>query len=50
MYFPIDGTYEGRVFVRSVRNLKTTGTHTSNWMLLDIAANSDVPIDPPGEM
>ena len=50
MYFPIDGAYKGRVFVRSVKNLKQGGLETSNWMLLDIVTNSDVPIDPPGEM
>ena len=50
MYFPIDGTWKGRVFVRSVKDLKTNSASTSDWMLLDIAANSDVPIDPPGEI
>ena len=51
MFFPVDGTYKGRVFVRSITNLKLSfGSSTSNWMLLDIAANSDVPIDPPEEM
>lgn len=50
MYFPIDGQYKGRVFTRSVKNLKSSNKETSNWMLLDVVVNSDVPIDPPGEM
>ena len=50
MYFPIDGPYKGRIFVRSVKNLKISGSETSNWTLLDIVTNSNVSIDEPSEM
>ena len=50
MFFPIDGAYKGKVFVRSVKNLKN-GPSTSPWTLLAIDTNfSDVPIPGPGEI
>ena len=34
MYFPIDGTYKGRVFVRSLTNMKASGSSVGAWTLL----------------
>ena len=52
MYFPIDGTYKGRVFVRSIIRLKKPNlSQTSPWTLLAIDTSvTDVPIPGPGEM
>ena len=51
MFFPVDGTYKGRIFTRSVKNLKKPNPTTSKWQLLQIdTSGSDVPIDGPGEM
>ena len=51
MFFPIDGTYKGRIFVRSVKSLKQSNPSTSPWSLLQIDTSvSDVPITAPGEM
>ena len=51
MFFPIEGGYKGRIFVRSVKNLKRSNPTTSSWVLLAIDSSySDVPIDGPGEM
>ena len=51
MYFPIDGNYKGNIFVRSVKNLKTTSPFASSWKLLSFDSSySDVPIPGPGEM
>ena len=45
MFFPIDGTYKGRIFVRSVKDLKTSHPATASWQLLalDTSFNGDVP-------
>lgn len=44
MYFPIDGTYKGRIFTRSLTNMKSTGSSVGDWNLLattnDIATSS----------
>ena len=44
MYFPIDGTYKGRIFTRSLTNMKAGSSSVGNWNLLattdDIAASS----------
>ena len=52
MYFPVDGPYKGRIFVRSIIRLKKGNLSlTSPWTLLGIDSSvSDVPIDEPGEM
>ena len=51
MYFPIDGDYKGRIFVRSVKDLKTSSATTSPWKLLSFDSSySDVPQPEPGEM
>ena len=51
MFFPIDGTYKGRIFVRSVKNLKEGIKETSPWTLLAFDTSySDVPLPGPGEM
>ena len=51
MFFPIDGTYKGRIFVRSVNCLKTNTSSTSPWRLLALDSSfSDVPQPGPGEM
>ena len=52
MYFPIDGTYKGRIFVRSVKNLKSSSATTSPWVILALDTSySDVPSpENPGEM
>ena len=51
MFFPIDGTYKGRIFVRSVKGLKTNTSSTSPWRLLAIDSSfSDVSHPGPGEM
>ena len=52
MYFPIDGDYKGRIFVRSVKDLKTSSATTSPWKLLSFDSSySDVPNpENPGEM
>ena len=45
MYFPIDGTYKGRIFTRSLTNMKVGGSSAGNWNLLattDDIANSSV--------
>ena len=34
MYFPIDGTYKGRIFVRSLTNMKASGSSAGAWTLL----------------
>ena len=34
MYFPIDGTYKGRVFVRSLTNMSAAGSSVGDWNLL----------------
>ena len=51
MFFPIDGTYKGRIFVRSVKDLKGSAS-TSSWVLLalDSSYTSDVPQPDPGEI
>ena len=53
MFFPIDGVYKGRIFVRSVKDLKTSHSITSSWVLLalDTSYNGDVPNpENPGEI
>ena len=52
MFFPIDGAYKGRIFVRSVKDLKAPHATTSSWVLLSLDSNySDVPNpENPGEM
>ena len=51
MFFPIDGAYRGRIFVRSVKNLIKDTPIISSWTLLEIDASaSDVPIDGSGEI
>ena len=51
MFFPIDGTYIGRIFVRSVKYLKTNSPTPSPWELLSFdSSHSDVPQPDPGEM
>ena len=51
MFFPIDGNYKGRIFVRSVKELKKPSATTSPWVLLALDTSfSDVPIQGPGEM
>ena len=52
MFFPIDGGYKGRIFVRSVKNLKKGGATISPWSLLALdssVSSSNVPIGSPGE-
>ena len=41
MYFPIDGTYKGRVFTRSLTAMSQSGGQASEWVLL--AIQSDIP-------
>ena len=51
MYFPIDGDYKGRIFVRSVKGLKNPNAETSPWTLLGIDTTvADIPQPEPGEM
>ena len=51
MFFPVDGTYKGRIFTRSVKNLKKPNPTTSSWVLVQIDTSvSDVPQPNPGEM
>lgn len=52
MFFPVDGTYIGRIFVRSVKYLKETRPETSVWSLLEVTStsSSDVALPPAGEM
>ena len=51
MYFPIDGDYKGRIFVRSVKGLKNPNAETSPWTLLGIDTTvADIPQTEPGEM
>ena len=51
IYFPVDGNYKGRVFTRSVKNLKLPNSQNSAWGLLQIDTSvSDEPIEGPGEM
>ena len=52
MYFPVDGNYKGRIFTRSVKNLKQGRLETSPWSLLgkDSSYTADDPIEGPGEM
>jgi hypothetical protein len=40
MYFPIDGTYKGRIFTRSLTNMKASGTSVGAWNLL--ATTNDI--------
>ena len=47
----IDGDYKGRIFVRSVKGLKTSNVVTSPWTLLGIDTTvPDIPQSEPGEM
>lgn len=41
MYFPVDGTYKGRVFTRSLTAMSQSGGKASEWVLLTI--QSDIP-------
>ena len=58
MHFPISGDYKGRIFVRSVRDLKESYASTSVWSMLqiDTAVTSveplpnDIPLPEPGEL
>ena len=53
MFFPIDEAYKGRIFVRSVKDLKTSHPTPGSWQLLglDTSYNGDVPSpENPGEM
>ena len=34
MYFPIDGTYKGRIFTRSLTNMKAGGSSVGEWNLI----------------
>ena len=53
MFFPVDGYYKGKIFVRSVKALKIDGSTTSKWVLLGLDSNynstTDVPQPDPGE-
>ena len=43
MYFPIDGTYKGRIFTRSLTNMKASGSSVGEWNLIsvsDVSASS----------
>lgn len=43
MYFPIDGDYKGRLFIRSLTNMThEDGTAVGEWMLLSIDGESDI--------
>ena len=52
MFFPVDGTYKGKIFIRSIVKLKKPSqAETSPWSLLGIDASVvDVAIDDHGEM
>ena len=51
MFFPVDGGYQGRIFVRSIKNLKSSNATTSPWKLLSFDSSySDVPQPGPGEI
>ena len=52
MFFPVDGTYKGRIFIRSIVKLKKPSqSETSPWSLLGIDTSVvDVGIDEQGEM
>ena len=55
IYFPIAGTYVGRIFTRSIEKLKMPEkAKTSKWVLLAIDSNytstTDVPQPEPDEM
>ena len=52
MFFPVDGTYKGKIFVRSIVKLKKPSQSvTSPWSLLGIDTSVvDVTIDDPGEL
>lgn len=45
MYFPIDGTYKGRIFTRSLTNMKSNNTSIGTWNLLAIKSDIPAPID-----
>ena len=45
MYFPIDGTYKGRVFTRSLTNMKKSPSSIGTWNLLAIKSDIPAPID-----
>lgn len=45
MYFPIDGTYKGRIFVRSLTNLKSNYTSIGTWNMLAIKSDIPAPVD-----
>ena len=40
MYFPIDGTYKGRIFTRSLTNMLDAGSSVGDWYLL--ATTNDI--------
>lgn len=47
MYFPIDGNYKGRLFIRSLTNMThEDGTAVGEWMLLSIDGESDITYAP----
>ena len=52
MFFPVDGTYKGKIFIRSIVKLKKPSqAETSPWSLLGIDTSViDVSLDDPGEM
>ena len=55
IFFPVSGTYVGRIFTRSIEKLKIPEkAKTSKWVLLAIDSNytstTDVPQPEPGEM
>ena len=55
LYFPVSGTYVGRIFTRSIEKLKMPEkAKTSKWVLLAIDSNytstTDVPQPNPGEI
>ena len=45
MYFPIDGTYKGRIFTRSLTNLKSNNSSIGTWNLLAIKSDIPAPVD-----
>lgn len=45
MYFPIDGTYKGRVFTRSLTNMRKDTPKIGTWNLLAIKSDIPAPID-----
>lgn len=49
IYYPSNGDYKGRVFVRSIKNLRYSSASMSDWFLLEVNATSYACVENPEE-